>query len=496
METFNAEEAANVGFVPPVTDAEQNEVETARDSIKRALHHTDGGEQYLMNKNKEMAHYLKNLPPGAKKRLAQRNRTKKQRAQQARHTDAVAQALEAQAKHSQDERETKEFTLDAGELSQQAEQQRASSAGELSQQEQGQGQEQEQGQGPSNDEFRYVEGEHSLYDETVPTAPAQVAPGTLKYDADDDTEVRFPGQRYALVSFLRKDAQGRQRAKRDWYRIWCVCSSQKDVQKKLAKIREENPYANWWDIAALPLGGWAPWPPRNEDIKQQSYVNDEMNEFMQSHMENLGRALTEDKDRQKELMLKEDINAQANHKRAEKQKHKRWRRAMQKRAQKQGISFDELVRREAEENQTRIAIEGDDEAVWTGAIDSANPSNPREDPEDIYYEDVEVVGEDGQVHTIRKRKRNERILREEKIKREFAAKETDLLHKIDALALQLSRYQLFLARQGVKDSDVPVITKHELQNMVANDDQIAEALRQQREAWKKEQREQLSHRRK
>lgn len=479
---FNAAEAASVGFVPPVMDSEQNEIETAKADIKRTLRKTDGGEQYLMNKNKEMAHYLKNLPPGAKKRLAQRNRSKKQRTQQARHTDAVAQALEAQTKQSHEERETKEFTLDAGELSQEAQQRRVSSAAE---------------QEASDDEFRFVQGEHNLYDESIPTEPVQQPPpGTLKYDADEDTDVRFPGQRYALVSFLRKDAQGRQRAKRDWYRIWCVCSSQKDVQKKLAKIREENPYANWWDIAALPLGGWAPWPPRNEDIKQQSYVNDEMNEFMQSHMENLGKALTEDKDRQKELMLKEDINAQANHKRAEKQKHKRWRRAMQKRAQKQGITFDELVQREAEQNQARIALEDGDEAVWTGAIDSANPSHPREDPDAIYYEDVEVVGEDGQVHTIRKRKRNERILREDKLKREFAAKETDLLHKIDALAMQLSRYQLFLASQGVKDADVPVVTKHELQNMVANDDQIAEALRQQREAWKKEQREQLGHRRK
>jgi len=297
----------------------------------------------------------------------------------------------------------------------------------------------------------------------------------LVYDPEQDTPCIKGNQHYFLVSYLRKGVH----ADRDWYRVWCACSGQRDLDRSMARIREENPYAEWWDIHAMPAGGWCPWPPK--DAEQQEYANKEMADFMKAHMENLGKALRHDKERKSELMAQEDVNARVTKEKALKKKHKRWLRRQRERAAALGIGIEDLIEREGRQAQYEAAM-GAAQPQWDGDL-------AKQDEYELITVEEEETLDDGSVEVVEKTIRIKKRTLQEKVIAHHEARQKQLLQQVSDLQLRVETLALALRRQGVDAQGVPALSWAQVQAYnESRDQQATVALEQQRNEWRQEQR--------
>ena len=303
-----------------------------------------------------------------------------------------------------------------------------------------------------------------------PIEEAQKKP-ELVYDPEEDTPCIRNNQRYFLISYLKAGTS----AERDWYRVWCACSSTGDVKRQVEKIREDNPYAEWWDIAVLPAGGWAPWPPNK--VENQEYANKEMNEFMKKHTENTAKALRHDHERKSQLEAQEDINVRVKKERALKKKHKRWLKRQRDKAAEAGCSIEAWIEREGKDEQYRIAM-GGEQAQWDGDL-----AKPQE------YELVKVLEEqqldDGTVQMVEKTVRRKKQTDAQRRLQHLQNSEQELLRKVSDLELRLETLALVLKRNGVDPAEVPELRWDQVQRVTEpRESQAATAVAQAKEEWK------------
>jgi hypothetical protein len=312
-----------------------------------------------------------------------------------------------------------------------------------------------------------------IIEEQIPDQPLPDKQLDLVYNPDEDTPCIRNNQRYFLITYLR----GGKSAERDWYRVWCACSSTGDVKRAIEKIREENPYAQWWDIAVLPAGGWAPWPPG--EAEQQEYANKEMNEFMGKHMENLGKALKHDQERKSNLQAQEDVNVQVRKEKALKKKHKKWLKRQRERAAQLGCTVDELIENEGKAEQYRIAL-GGEQPKWDGDL-----SKPEE--YELYTVVEEKTLDDGTVQLIEKTVRKRKMSDEQRRLQELQNAEKRLLHQVAQLELRLETYGMALQRMGIDERSIPELQLSQVQRLTEpRESQAVKAVAAAKEQWKQE----------
>ena len=200
---------------------------------------------------------------------------------------------------------------------------------------------------------------------------------------------------------------------------------------------------------------------------------------MSSHMENLSKALKHDRERQKEMQSREDINETLNKQRAAEKEHAQWLRSMNAKAKQMGISVDELIEQEAQEGALARARGQVQEPQWQYSVDSAG----QEQAEEGQVEYREITNPDGSVDVVKVTRKKKRVRRQQQAQ----DRERELLQQVGGLTLQIESFKRFLQKNNVPLEAVPQLTQEQLQaGNEPREQQLQSVLASAKGQWRQE----------
>ena len=115
----------------------------------------------------------------------------------------------------------------------------------------------------------------------------------------DEDLVTVPGQVYALVSVVSPSS--RQKGEQCALKIRGVFGTRDEAERHVKKLMRVD---NAFDVYVVELYKWVPFPPNPNQIEDQRYVDEYLNNLMQGYKESQLAAKQEFAERKRELMEK------------------------------------------------------------------------------------------------------------------------------------------------------------------------------------------------
>jgi hypothetical protein len=126
------------------------------------------------------------------------------------------------------------------------------------------------------------------------------------------------------------------------FRIWGVFATRADADSYVQHIRAVNRYSAFYDILVMDLtqSGWSPFPPILDEIEQERFQNEHLQDFHDSHLEQQRKA---QQHYQSRIDDAHDINPEIERERKLRAEAAKLQEIMQRKAATSGRSVDQVL---------------------------------------------------------------------------------------------------------------------------------------------------------
>jgi len=108
-------------------------------------------------------------------------------------------------------------------------------------------------------------------------------------------------QKFVLLSFLPKEKYNNGKGKFDLFKFRGAFGTEEEARAYTQKLRKID---NDFDIFIAPVGSWQPFNPNIEDIKDQEYYEEQLNDIMKNYREQELRKEQIEKERRDDMIRK------------------------------------------------------------------------------------------------------------------------------------------------------------------------------------------------